>query len=131
MLLQGIDRSVDPCKDFYRYSCGRWPQAHPVQDSHIYNSWFLERQDAQQRRVTGNATTQRARDSTYALLKKKLCRSAVKTNCRRTSSIHNASFLRTYFNTGVYSCAVKKLTQNNKLEILRGIFVNIPSEQML
>lgn len=51
MLLQGIDSSVDPCQDFYRYTCGRWPQAHPVQDAHIYNSWFLERQDAQQRRV--------------------------------------------------------------------------------
>ncbi|XP_026275280.1 endothelin-converting enzyme homolog [Frankliniella occidentalis] len=51
MLLQGIDPAADPCQDFYRYACGRWPKAHPVLDSHIYNSWFLERQDAQQRRV--------------------------------------------------------------------------------
>ncbi|KAK3912060.1 Endothelin-converting enzyme-like protein [Frankliniella fusca] len=51
MLLQGIDPGADPCQDFYRYTCGRWPKAHPVLDSHIYNSWFLERQDAQQRKV--------------------------------------------------------------------------------
>jgi endothelin-converting enzyme/putative endopeptidase len=25
-----VDHSVDPCNDFYAYSCGRWHQAHPM-----------------------------------------------------------------------------------------------------
>lgn len=28
--LSGIDRTLNPCKDFYAYACGRWMAAHPI-----------------------------------------------------------------------------------------------------
>jgi endothelin-converting enzyme/putative endopeptidase len=28
--LDAMDRSTDPCRDFFTYACGRWQQAHPI-----------------------------------------------------------------------------------------------------
>ncbi|KAL2723788.1 endothelin-converting enzyme isoform X3, partial [Vespula maculifrons] len=42
-LKESMDTSVDPCDDFYKYTCGRWPQEHPIPDSSLTNSWFNER----------------------------------------------------------------------------------------
>lgn len=28
-LLQSMDTTVDPCEDFYRFTCGNWAEDHP------------------------------------------------------------------------------------------------------
>src|SRR5438132_3516106 len=32
--LRSLDRSADPCVDFYRFSCGGWQQANPIPPDH-------------------------------------------------------------------------------------------------
>ncbi|XP_020278382.1 neprilysin-1-like [Pseudomyrmex gracilis] len=38
-LANNIDKSVDPCDNFYEYACGKWPENNPIPEG--YTSWSL------------------------------------------------------------------------------------------
>lgn len=41
-----MDETVDPCEDFYKYACGRWPEYHPIpKDRGGYDTFELLRED--------------------------------------------------------------------------------------
>ncbi|GAB0092734.1 neprilysin [Sergentomyia squamirostris] len=39
-----MDQSVDPCEDFYKFTCGNWAEEHPRPDTSMSNDWFSEKQ---------------------------------------------------------------------------------------
>ncbi|KAL4715724.1 hypothetical protein ACJJTC_006303 [Scirpophaga incertulas] len=43
-LALSIDRTADPCHDFYQYSCGNWAEEHPRPDAYRSYDWFREKQ---------------------------------------------------------------------------------------
>ncbi|KAK6619691.1 hypothetical protein RUM43_012448 [Polyplax serrata] len=42
-LLQTVDFSQDPCQDFYKFACGKFPNDHPLNENDLHNSWFIEK----------------------------------------------------------------------------------------
>ncbi|XP_028166516.1 neprilysin-4-like [Ostrinia furnacalis] len=43
-LALSIDRTADPCHDFYQYSCGNWAEDHPRPDTYRSYDWFRDKQ---------------------------------------------------------------------------------------
>ena len=52
-LLQSMDRTVDPCEDFYTFSCGNWADEHPTPETAVEHNWFAERTRHVMRRIRG------------------------------------------------------------------------------
>lgn len=53
-LLSSVDRTVDPCEDFYEYACGSWVRANPIPDGKSMWGTFIKL-DQQNQLVVKNA----------------------------------------------------------------------------
>ena len=51
--LEAMDRSVDPCADFYRYACGGWERANPLPPDQSVWDVYRKLADANQRFLWG------------------------------------------------------------------------------
>lgn len=39
-----MNTRVDPCEDFYAFTCGNWAEDHPRPETYTSYDWFSERQ---------------------------------------------------------------------------------------
>ncbi len=48
-----VDKSADPCADFYQYACGGWIAQHPIPSDRPYIAVFQQMRDLNQARIKG------------------------------------------------------------------------------
>lgn len=51
MLQQNMDFTVEPCEDFFKFTCGNFDEEHPRPDSQTSHDWFTERQGQVLRKI--------------------------------------------------------------------------------
>lgn len=49
--IDAVDKTADPCTDFYQYACGGWLQHNPVAPNRSYAAVFQQMRDVNQKRV--------------------------------------------------------------------------------
>ncbi|PSN50298.1 hypothetical protein C0J52_02850 [Blattella germanica] len=76
-LLQSMNRNVDPCEDFYKYSCGNWKKEHPIPDTFYKSSWTSDRFHVTMRKVRDFLRTEDSNESTAWKKAKMLYRSCI------------------------------------------------------
>lgn len=53
MLLEAMNKSVDPCDDFYKFSCGRYGNTHQIPKSSILTDQFTQAYNSMQTLIRG------------------------------------------------------------------------------
>lgn len=56
-LLEAMDRTADPCQDFFQFACGTWNKKHLIPEDRSSISTFEVLADQQQVILKGNAVT--------------------------------------------------------------------------
>jgi putative endopeptidase len=49
--INAVDKSADPCADFYQYACGGWLKSHPIPPNWSYSDLYQQMTDINDRRV--------------------------------------------------------------------------------
>ena len=55
MVLEALDQSVDPCEDFYKFSCGKWEQKTVIPESKSSYGRFNEVDDMIKMQLKGKS----------------------------------------------------------------------------
>ncbi|XP_071451226.1 endothelin-converting enzyme homolog isoform X2 [Hetaerina americana] len=50
-LIESLDLEIDPCEDFYKFTCGKWAGSHPIPDFASSTDWFYERKSHLAQRI--------------------------------------------------------------------------------
>src|SRR5690348_11939568 len=48
-----VDKSADPCADFYQYACGNWMAQHPIPSDRPYIAVFQQMRELNEARIKG------------------------------------------------------------------------------
>ena len=53
-MLQAMDRTVNPCDDFFQYACGGWVRSHVIPEDKAVLGTFYELRDDVDIKLKGN-----------------------------------------------------------------------------
>ncbi len=87
--LNAMDKSVDPCQDFFHYACGNWNKAHPIPAQYPRWGRFNELQD-RNREVSRQILEDSAKNQSRSAVDQKL--GAFYQSCMDEGAIEKAGY---------------------------------------